>query len=34
MFHPVPRADRWDPLIIMAVVCFVGLFGLVSVLMK
>jgi hypothetical protein len=34
MFHPVPRADRWDPIIVLAVVCFVGLLGLLSMIAK
>ena len=34
MFHPAPRTGRWDPIVILAVMCFVGLFGVVSLLMK
>jgi hypothetical protein len=31
MFHPVPRADRWDPIIVTTVLFLVGVSLIVSV---
>jgi hypothetical protein len=31
MFHPVPRADRWDPIIVATVFLVVGVSLIVSV---